>query len=283
MGKHSFIPRTIRKMRSLFRKLLIRVFPGEKGEYLIRYLTYRYFHKANFSVSKNCDYYQLKFDNGVELKTFYPFFWDFEFALVGYLDKYTPTKGDFIIDAGAFVGHFALYLSKLIGKEAKIIALEPDPIVFERLTRNIALNDVDNIIPIQFGLWDSKSNLKFEQKDYGYSTFVSDSDPNAPKGGDQILLEVDTLPNILSSFEIEVESVDFLKMDIEGAEIQALIGAESLLRSKAIKNLAIASYHIVDGEKTYVWLTDYLNKFNYTTSTGFEEHLTTYAYVKNLL
>jgi len=65
-------------------------------------------------------------------------------------------------------------------------------------------------------------------------------------------------------------------MDIEGAEIEAIKGAKKTLKNNTA-NLAIASYHILDGEKTHFKLEKMLQKLGYKTETSFLQHLTTYA------
>ena len=65
-------------------------------------------------------------------------------------------------------------------------------------------------------------------------------------------------------------------MDVEGAELEAINGGEKTLRDNMV-NLAVASYHIVDGKETYIELEKILSRFGYKTETSFPSHLTTYA------
>ena len=63
-----------------------------------------------------------------------------------------------------------------------------------------------------------------------------------------IEIKVDTLDNILEG--LKIDRVNFIKMDIEGAEIEALKGMKETLGNNDVK-LAIASYHKVNGQPTY--------------------------------
>jgi hypothetical protein len=63
-----------------------------------------------------------------------------------------------------------------------------------------------------------------------------------------------------------IKQIDLIKMDIEGAEIQAMQGAVRIIKSYN-PNLVIASYHIVDGKPTYLWLEDFFKKINYPYKT----------------
>jgi hypothetical protein len=70
--------------------------------------------------------------------------------------------------------------------------------------------------------------------------------------------------------------VDYIKMDIEGAEIEALEGAARMM-STLKPTFAIASYHKRDGRPTAETLEKLFNELGYRTETGFPSHLTTYA------
>ena len=113
------------------------------------------------------------------------------------------------------------------------------------LKKNIEVNKLKNVTVIQKGLWSKKDRLKFYLKPVpGGHSLVTHKDSAI-----QITeVEVDTLDNILR--ELGVDRVNFIKMDIEGAEIEALKGMADTLGNNDVK-LAIASYHKVDGQPTY--------------------------------
>lgn len=56
--------------------------------------------------------------------------------------------------------------------------------------------------------------------------------------------------------------IDFIKMDIEGAEIEAIKGAKQLIKNYK-PAFSIAAYHVVDGERTYKKLEKMFKKLNY--------------------
>jgi hypothetical protein len=87
-----------------------------------------------------------------------------------------------------------------------------------------------------------------------------------------------SLDNALT--EIGISNINFIKMDIEGAEIEAIKGAKKTLSNNC--GLAIASYHIIDGEKTCIQLEKLLSTLGYSVITSFPEHLTTYAIARYL-
>lgn len=161
-----------------------------------------------------------------------------------YQRHYKLKRGDVVIDCGAHIGFFTVQAAKTVGNEGKVVAIEPEKENLRMLRRNIELNDVQNVIIIEKGLW-SESTVK----DFYFG--VTSSSPSFILKQLRYLehteVEVDTLDNILE--EIEVQKVDFLKMDIEGAEVEALKGATKTLETYPM-NLAIAAYHVVNGQKT---------------------------------
>lgn len=93
---------------------------------------------------------------------------------------------------------------------------------------------------------------------------------------------LDTFNVELTSIDVElgklkIDKVDFIKMDIEGAELKALEGASRILSSHP--KIAIASYHVVDGQQTYIISEKMLTELGYKAKTSFPKHLTTYASV----
>ncbi len=154
----------------------------------------------------------------------------------GYLRNYALKKGDVVIDCGAYVGYFTVLASKLIGETGQVIAIEPDFFNRRILRKNIKANNLNNVTIIDRGLGNIESII-------GWSVggIISQA------GKSQIFKVKTTTLNILYQ-KLHLKTIDFIKMDIEGAEINALNGADDLL--KHAHNLAIASYHVIDGKKT---------------------------------
>jgi hypothetical protein len=77
-----------------------------------------------------------------------------------------------------------------------------------------------------------------------------------------------------------MDRIDFIKMDVEGAEIEALKGSMNTLKEFDV-NLAIASYHEVDGKKTSHEVEKLLSEYGYEAKTSFPMHLTTFGFKKS--
>ena len=193
-------------------------------------------------------------------------------ALRGYLSESRILPGNIVVDAGASGSGIAtMCFSKLVGDTGKVIALEPDKKNFQVLEQNLKLNDVKNVIALNKGLWSREETLSF---DSGMGESSSVSFTNEHDGGNRVNIACVDLDHLLK--DLGVQGVDFIKMDIEGAEIEALEGMKSTLNA-AKPSLAIASYHIRDGKQTYLAMEASLKTLGYQVHTGHPIHLTTYA------
>ena len=108
----------------------------------------------------------------------------------------------------------------------KCFAFEPDKDNFEKLKKNVAA--YPNISAYQLGTYNRKNSLHFSDGNDTGSSIQS-------SGG--VIIEVDSIDNIVNG-----EDVSYIKMDIEGAELDSLMGAQkTILRCRP--KLAICVYH----------------------------------------
>ncbi|GAB4237934.1 MAG: hypothetical protein Tsb0034_13290 [Ekhidna sp.] len=125
-----------------------------------------------------------------------------------------------IIDGGSYIGLSAVFFSITYPK-AKVICIEPDIENFEMLEKNT--KSYENITPIKAGLWNKETYLevvKDKQRHYGfYVKEVSEATESS--------LKATTIERVISDFG--VESIDILKLDIEGAEEKVFDGENSWL------------------------------------------------------
>ncbi len=146
-------------------------------------------------------------------------------------------EGDVVIDAGGCWGDSALYFAHEVGENGKVYSFEFMPDSLEIFERNMLLNPhLSGVINlVRNPLW-SKS---------GEQLFVEGSGPGArvgpyPRDPNAIRVETFTIDDLVSKEKLN--RVDFIKMDIEGAELEALRGAEKSIRQFHPK-LAISLYH----------------------------------------
>jgi FkbM family methyltransferase len=158
------------------------------------------------------------------------------FVLEGYSykDVVSVEQGDVVLDCGAYIGDSALYFSQRAGKNGKIYSFEPTPDVYSVLLSNVENNEPQNVIyPICAAAGSEKGKASFK-------TFTGKSEGNRISVTGELEVDVVQLDSFVA--EHEIQKVDFIKMDIEGAEGAALKGAERIIRDFHPK-LAICIYH----------------------------------------
>jgi FkbM family methyltransferase len=195
-----------------------------------------------------------------------------------YLKQYKPKDGDVVIDAGAFHGIFAIVVSRMVGDKGRIICLEPDEMNLEILRKNLVLNGCRNISVSPKAFWSESTKLEFNSMGNVSSAVCGPSAvPDAAKTktkANRYVVQSSSLKSIIEEFGLD--KVDFVKMDVEGADIDVLDGAADIIRSQPI-NFAIASYHVRDGKPTFFKVEEILRRLGYRVRTGFP-HMTTYAW-----
>jgi len=151
-----------------------------------------------------------------------------------------PRTGNVVVDAGAHVGLYSIKASKLVGREGRVLAFEPHPLNYAILNSNIRLNGIKNIETICYALGESDGYVKLylANPNSGGHSIMPRSIMRRTE--EFLLVNVKRLDTAVK--EYQVQRLDFIKMDVEGAELLLLKGAEKILREFK-PNLAIAAYH----------------------------------------
>lgn len=127
---------------------------------------------------------------------------------------YEPRAGDTIVDIGAGRGEHILPFSLKVGPGGKVLAIEAHPETYAYLRRFCKLNRLTNVVPIHAALMDAAGTVQIEDGVW-YSNTVRTN-------GNGTHVDAMTLDNICT--DQHIGRIDFLKMNIEGAESQALRG-----------------------------------------------------------
>ena len=184
---------------------------------------------------------------------------------------FCPIKGDIVVDVGACLGRYTLTSSNLVGENGRVVAIEGDPSHYEMLNKNLKLNKVSNITAINcmvgskdmhlivgsehnYLILDSK-DMHINCQDGSYREF--DENGRAQIGNTTVHLN--TLDNLLINNH-GIREVNWMKIDVEGAELEVLKGAHNILsNSKRIKLLI--EIHGVN--KLYKPIIELLNSYNF--------------------
>ena len=142
-----------------------------------------------------------------------------------YFDVFSPLDYEIFIDAGSYDGQTVKDFEEWAkGKHTRVICLEPLPEMASNLRKEFGSNQ--NIEVHEVAAWESDSFMKFNNKESGSSISVNGSH----------------VVRCSKIDDIAPVGVTFIKMDIEGAEIQALRGASETIRRDKPR-LAISLYH----------------------------------------
>lgn len=169
---------------------------------------------------------------------------------------------DTIIDCGAAVGLFTITAAKLF-PTCKIIAIEPSLRQRILLKKNLRLNNVDCVQVLRYAAWNENTTLYF--KTHG--------DMSGIKGATEALtglvfqekVQGVKIDNLFESGTIQLGQSTVLKMDIEGAELEAVEGALNVLSNNNITCI-IQAYHMRSGIRTFEGLLERFNQLHYNTA-----------------
>lgn len=139
-------------------------------------------------------------------------------------DFLVETQPKFIVDAGANIGLSSIYFTNKY-PDAKIIAIEPEKSNFELLKRNA--NPYPNIIPIQAALWHKNGEINLIDPGLGEWGFMTDKKTSLDRlqGDFCHIVKAIRIDRIMEDYEID--KIDILKIDIEGAEKEVFSDASS--------------------------------------------------------
>lgn len=139
-----------------------------------------------------------------------------------------PCSNEVFVDLGAYNGDtVSEFINFCNNKYSKIIAVEPDFKNYIKLKNYIALNNITNIQTHNLAIWNKQETLFFSNNSSRSSMIQQDG----------IKVLADTVDNILNG-----EKVSIIKFDVEGAEKQAIEGAEKTIK-KFLPKLLISAYH----------------------------------------
>src|ERR671921_450002 len=174
------------------------------------------------------------------------------------IEHFTPKQGDIVIDIGANIGRYTIISSKRVGTKGKVVAIEAHPGNFEILNRNIKLNQLTNIIPLNYAAYSKETKIKLyvPDEESGYTIYHTLMERTGKKF---VEVNANTLDYLLQLNEIRQEEVNWIKIDVEGAELEVLKGATNVLS----KSKDIALLIEVHGQNNYRPLVEFLSSYNF--------------------
>ena len=181
-------------------------------------------------------------------------------AIGEYFHWYQPKPNDLIFDIGAYCGVTAYHLSKRV-PEGKVYSFEPDPVNFRLLTRNVERHGLKNVTPLALGIADKTEKAAAFQSE---GTMGSRLEKHSMRMtvGDSCHVQTLSLADACVRYGVP----DFVKVDIEGSEIQMLAAAAPFLRSNHM-HVAVDTNHWIDGKLTTLAVENIFRSCGYKTES----------------
>jgi FkbM family methyltransferase len=138
--------------------------------------------------------------------------------------------GQVFYDLGANIGFFSLLGARLVGTAGRVVAFEADPEIAARLRENLDYNKFAHAIVEQKAVWSQPGAIRFARVDPNASPDRGLGHVEADRPGDRDTIPVEAVS--LDGYSAANLAPDFIKCDVEGAEVAVFEGGERLLREK---------------------------------------------------
>jgi FkbM family methyltransferase len=138
-------------------------------------------------------------------------------------------QGDIFMDVGAYIGRYTIPIGKKVGSRGRVIAFEPNQSSAEILDRNIALNNLSNVTVFRKPVGGNKKEVIYRISDRPmFSGIGLRLNPKFVFNSEMKMHSV-ALDEVV--FGLGIERIDWLKIDVEGFEVEVLNGARNIIKN----------------------------------------------------
>ena len=167
-------------------------------------------------------------------------------------------------DVGANIGFFALLAARLVGERGRVVAFEADPEVAARLREHIVRNQFSWITAEENAVWSERKTVYFARTDPATSPDRGLGHVVGSGANDAIQVQAVSLDDYAGT----APAPDFVKCDVEGAEVEVIRGAARLLREK--RPGILCEMHSEENRRT---LLDEFSRQGYDCKSCGEHHV----------
>ncbi|MDD4013491.1 MAG: FkbM family methyltransferase [Candidatus Omnitrophica bacterium] len=136
-------------------------------------------------------------------------------------------RGMTVVDVGANIGYYSVLMASKVGLSGRVISFEPNPMMLEELKCNIEMNRFENISIQQTAIADQNGYKTFFVPSLGMEAHGSFKQNETFKTFKSISVQTEKLDDALA--RLDIQHVDLIKIDAEGAEKFIFEGATKLL------------------------------------------------------
>lgn len=188
--------------------------------------------------------------------------------VIAFEDEYfkygSPARGSLVFDLGATVGLVTYALATAVGPTGSVIAFEPDSGNLEYLRRNLARHHLNQVTTIEQAVAPVAGKLEFFAEGTITSSLASARRDSimTQSMGSVITIDATTLPAAIAAHGMP----SWIKMDIEGAEIDMIAGSRDVLRD-GLPHMVIDTSHVMGTHTTAARVEALLRAIGYTVRT----------------
>jgi len=187
------------------------------------------------------------------------------------LFKKIVKNGNVVVDLGSNIGYFTLLAAKLVGQAGTVYSFEPEPKNFGYLKKNVEINNYKNVVAVQRAVSDKKGKIPLFVCSYdaGHHTINQYSGIEAYRRGrhsekKSIDIEATTLDDF---FQGKENSIDLIKLDVQGAEALALKGMDKILKTNNRLKMIVDFFPILlekMGDSPKEFISRILNDYHFS-------------------
>lgn len=181
--------------------------------------------------------------------------------------KTLVTEGMTVLDVGANIGEITLLAAKRVGAKGRVVSFEPVTSNFNKLKKNVELNNFKNVTLIKEGLGaEAQKNISIypssgnssSDENHGLASLFNNNKFENPID----YISIEKMDDIVN--ELRLSRIDLIKIDIEGGEMDCLIGAQSTLKKyRPMLIVEVQEHTSQQAGWSGLQLFEYLEKFNY--------------------
>ena len=187
---------------------------------------------------------------------------DFEAREVRYA-IHAAKRGGLILDVGANIGLYAVVCARAVRGQGRVLAFEPGVRTFEKLETTLGRLKLGNVVPLRTAVGPENGVARFLDSHNGMDVHQRLGSAASREGFQPVNVPIQRLDDLCGD---EVEDVTLMKLDIEGHEIGALMGAEKILANGHVKLIVeFNPERLAEAGATVKELWDYLERTHLCT------------------
>lgn len=177
------------------------------------------------------------------------------------MQAFSPKPDDVVIDCGAFLGFGAMHMAERLTGSGKVIAVEADTHCQNLLVTNIETNGIGNVTPLRRAVWNEETELELQSGYAQANSLVSEVHSTT----ESYRVRTISIDQIARKFNLD--RVDMISLTLNGAEIEALDGAEFVL-NQFKPRIRLAGWYSRGGESISELTRRQLTRHGYTVHIG---------------